>query len=56
MSTSAIVMMIVMLGTIWGGLAVSFVHLLKHPDETSGELGEVAGQKGAPGPARTAGH
>lgn len=39
MDPVAIVMMIVMLGLVWGGLAVSLVHLLRHPDETSGALG-----------------
>lgn len=33
MSTSAIVMMIVALLTVWGGLALSLVHLHNNPDE-----------------------
>ncbi|WP_136088973.1 methionine/alanine import family NSS transporter small subunit [Auritidibacter ignavus] len=39
MSTIAIVMMIICLGVVWGGLAVTIVHLRGNPDETSGELG-----------------
>lgn len=39
MDPAAIVMMIVMLGLVWGGLAVSLAHLLKNPDETAGALG-----------------
>ena len=33
MSTSAIVMMIIALLTVWGGLLVSILHLHNHPDE-----------------------
>lgn len=33
MSTSAIVMMIIALLTVWGGLALSLVHLHRNPDE-----------------------
>ncbi len=33
MSTSAIVMMIVAMATIWGGLALSIRHLVRHPEE-----------------------
>lgn len=33
MSTSAIVMMIVALVTVWGGLVLSLLHLRKHPDD-----------------------
>lgn len=39
MSTSAILMMILFMVVIWGGLAASLIHLQKHPDETSGNLG-----------------
>lgn len=38
MSTAAIVMMTLAILLVWGGLAVSAVHLLRHPDESSGEL------------------
>lgn len=33
MSTSAVVMMIVAMITIWGGLAAAIVHLMRHPEE-----------------------
>lgn len=33
MTTSAIVMMILALVTVWGGLVLSLLHLRKHPDE-----------------------
>lgn len=33
MSTGAVLMMILALVTLWGGLALSIVHLQKHPDE-----------------------
>lgn len=39
MSTAAILMMILFMVVIWGGLAASIIHLQKHPDETSGNLG-----------------
>lgn len=38
MSVSAIIMMILAMLLVWGGLAVSVIHLMKHPDETSGDL------------------
>ncbi len=31
MSVSAIVMMIVAIGVIWGGLVVSVIHAVRHP-------------------------
>ncbi|MDY6049449.1 MAG: methionine/alanine import NSS transporter subunit MetS [Corynebacterium sp.] len=40
MSGIAIVMLVLFIVVIWGGLAVSTVHLVKHPDATSGQLGE----------------
>lgn len=40
MSAISIVMMSIMLLTVWGGLVVSMIHLLRHPDETSGTDGE----------------
>lgn len=40
MSPLAIAMMCIAVALVWGGLAVSAVHLLKNPDETSGELGD----------------
>ncbi|MCK0089397.1 MULTISPECIES: methionine/alanine import family NSS transporter small subunit [unclassified Rhodococcus (in: high G+C Gram-positive bacteria)] len=33
MNTSAIVMMVLALATLWGGLILSVLHLRKHPDE-----------------------
>lgn len=33
MGASAIVMMIIAMGTVWGGLAWAIVHLRNHPDE-----------------------
>lgn len=40
MATSAVIMMVLFLTTIWGGLALSIWHLTRHPDETSGTLAE----------------
>lgn len=40
MTTSAIVMMVLFIVVIWGGFAASLVMLNKHPDESSGLLGE----------------
>ncbi|NLV80548.1 MAG: methionine/alanine import family NSS transporter small subunit [Rhodococcus sp.] len=33
MNTSAIVMMILALATLWGGLITSVIHLRNHPDD-----------------------
>ncbi|TCN52872.1 putative methionine/alanine importer small subunit [Rhodococcus sp. SMB37] len=33
MNTSAIVMMVLALATLWGGLIASVLHLRRHPDE-----------------------
>lgn len=38
MDTPAIVMMIIAMVTVWGGLLLAILHLLRHPDETSGDL------------------
>ncbi|AZA09584.1 methionine/alanine import NSS transporter subunit MetS [Corynebacterium pseudopelargi] len=40
MSSAAIIMMVLFMVVIWGGLAVSLLTLNRHPDETSGILGE----------------
>lgn len=40
MSTAAILMMLLFIIVIWGGLALALITLIKHPDETSGILGE----------------
>lgn len=41
MSGIAIMMMVLFMVVIWGGLAVSLVHLVKHPDEVSGDLADL---------------
>lgn len=33
MDTPAIIMMVLFLLVIWGGLALSIVHFLRHPDD-----------------------
>ncbi|MFD6857253.1 methionine/alanine import family NSS transporter small subunit [Rhodococcus sp. NPDC060086] len=33
MNTSAIVMMVLALATLWGGLTASIIHLRNHPDD-----------------------
>lgn len=38
MSTEAIIMLVVAIVVVWGGLVLSAIHLLRHPDETSGDL------------------
>ena len=51
MSTAAIVMMSLAILLVWGGLAVSAIHLLRHPDDSSGDLAiedELATVVGAP--------
>ncbi|AZA11126.1 methionine/alanine import NSS transporter subunit MetS [Corynebacterium gerontici] len=40
MSSAAIIMMVLFMVVIWGGFAVSLLTLNRHPDETSGILGE----------------
>lgn len=40
MSGTAIVMMLLFIVVIWGGLALTVIHLQRHPDETSGLLGD----------------
>lgn len=37
MGTSAIIMMVIAMVTVWGGLTASLLHLRKHPDEEAGE-------------------
>lgn len=39
MSGIAIMMMVLFMVVIWGGLIVSTVHLIKSPDDSSGDLG-----------------
>ena len=44
MNTSAIVMLIISMVFVWGGLALSILHLTKHPEELDGVLEEVKDQ------------
>lgn len=37
MTTSALIMMIVSMATLWGGLAAAVVHLLRTPDRVVDE-------------------
>ena len=41
MNTSAIVMMIISMVFLWGGLILSILHLMKHPEELDGVPEEV---------------
>lgn len=41
MTASAIVMMLVATGTIWGGLVVSVIHLSRSKDQGEGEFDEA---------------
>lgn len=34
MSASAIVMLIVAIGTVWGGLVAAVINIVRHPEET----------------------
>lgn len=42
MSTAAIMMMLLFIVVIWGGFAISLASLMRHPDETSGQLGNAS--------------
>ena len=44
MNTSAIVMMIISIVFLWGGLALSILHLLKKPEELDEVLEELKDQ------------
>ena len=44
MNTSAIIMMIISMGFIWGGLALSIRHLMKNPEDLDDVLEEVKDQ------------
>ncbi|WP_081407346.1 methionine/alanine import family NSS transporter small subunit [Acinetobacter sp. A47] len=44
MNTSAIVMMMISMLFVWGGLALSILHLMKHPEELDDVLEEVKDQ------------
>lgn len=41
MSGPAIMMLVLFIVVIWGGLIASIIHLNRHPDESSGALGEA---------------
>lgn len=41
MNTSAIVMMIISMVFLWGGLILSILHLMKHPEDLDDVLEEV---------------
>ena len=41
MNTSAIVMMVISIVFLWGGLILSILHLMKHPEELDEVLEEV---------------
>lgn len=44
MNTSAIVMMIISIVFLWGGLILSILHLMKHPEALDDVLEEVKDQ------------
>lgn len=44
MNTSAIVMMIISMLFLWGGLILSILHLMKHPEEADDVLEQVKDQ------------
>ena len=44
MNTSAIVMMVISMVFLWGGLVLSILHLMKHPEELDEVLEEVKDQ------------
>ena len=41
MDSIAIVFMVIAMVIVWGGMAASLVHLLRHPDHLSGDEGAV---------------
>ncbi|EPF94481.1 putative methionine/alanine importer small subunit [Acinetobacter gyllenbergii] len=44
MNTSAIIMMVIAMLFVWGGLALSILHLMKHPEELDEVLEDVKDQ------------
>lgn len=44
MNTSAIIMMIISIVFLWGGLILSIVHLMRHPEEVDEVLDQVKDQ------------
>ena len=55
MSSTALLMMTLAIALVWGGLVLAIVHLVRHPDETSGHLPDEAGGL-LDGPELGAGH
>ncbi len=33
MNSSALIMMIIAIGLLWGGLVLSIIHLMRHPEQ-----------------------
>ena len=44
MNSSAIIMMIVSVVFVWGGLILSILHLMRHPEEIDEVLEEIKDQ------------
>lgn len=44
MNTSAIIMMVISILFLWGGLAWSIIHLMRHPEEIDDVLEKVKDQ------------
>ncbi len=44
MNTSAIIMMIISILFLWGGLILSIIHLMRHPEEADEVLDQVKDQ------------
>ncbi len=44
MNTSAIIMMIISIVFLWGGLILSIIHLMRHPEEVDEVLEQVKDQ------------
>ncbi|EFF84210.1 hypothetical protein HMP0015_0350 [Acinetobacter haemolyticus ATCC 19194] len=38
MNTSALIMMIISIALLWGGLSLSILHLMRHPEQKDDEL------------------
>lgn len=46
MSTAAIIMMVLFLLVIWGGMALSIAHFVRHPDDITEENVARTARKG----------
>ncbi len=44
MNTSAIIMMIISMVFLWGGLILSILHLMRHPEQADEVLNDVKDQ------------